>query len=73
MEVTWQIFNSQKLQKVAYQGSTTGTHLALRYILKHDWNTPEKGARNGSQVIILITDGRSENPDQSKFCPTVRS
>ncbi|BFZ22800.1 hypothetical protein BsWGS_25839 [Bradybaena similaris] len=58
-------FIHQQLENVAYQGSTTNTHLALAYVLNNGWNTPANGARNGSQVIILITDGKSTIPDQT--------
>lgn len=53
----------QKLQNVAYQGSTTNTHIALNYLLTSDLLA---AARPESQtVVILVTDGLSTVPDQS--------
>ncbi|BFZ22799.1 hypothetical protein BsWGS_25838 [Bradybaena similaris] len=58
-------FILEQFQNVHYQGSETKTHLALAYILNEGWNKPENGARKGSQVIILITDGRFDDPQKT--------
>lgn len=55
------------IQNVPYQGGSTDTHLALRYVGSNSFSTSAGDRGNTPDLLVVITDGQSTNPLQTKI------
>ncbi|XP_063433420.1 collagen alpha-1(XIV) chain-like [Mytilus trossulus] len=54
------------IDNIAYRQGATNTHLALEFVTQNSFLSANGGRSNIKRIVIILTDGKSQIPDETK-------